>query len=408
MKRHSILFKINLIFFIGFIALLLLSAVMMHLNHKFQEHRLFDKMMQVEQVLEPSRWDSEASLLVSIAHSHGLKVIEEPDKAPILMQAISRKPPHGAGGPPPPPVSPIRLDDRDYLHYHKGAIDKLFLVVEQTTSPLALLTYAMPMVLVIFILLYIFIRKSLLPLQMLRREIQRYGEGEQVEALSKAAKDEVSIIYQEFVYSVERVRRMENTRKLFLRNIMHELNTPIAKGKLIAAMSQDSNQAILNNIFERLDLLVRELANVERFTSHGTLAHKKSYRLIDIVDHAKDMLYLEEKMPVEMDCETIECDFEMMAIVFKNLIDNAYKYGENLRITYRKGVLSFSNKAQPLRHPLDYYTEPFTKESGYESSQGGLGLGLYIVSELLAKQGYRLVYRYANGQIVFRIEPEAL
>ena len=60
------------------------------------------------------------------------------------------------------------------------------------------------------------------------------------------------------------------------------------------------------------------------------------------------------------------------------------------------------SNGEALKHPLSYYTEPFSQE---EKRNSGFGLGLYIVHSILEKLGCSLTYRYEDGQNIFTVEP---
>lgn len=52
---------------------------------------------------------------------------------------------------------------------------------------------------------------------------------------------------------------IKEARSLFLRNIIHELKTPIMKGSLI---SEDLEQTRLGQIFERMNYLLDEFSKI--------------------------------------------------------------------------------------------------------------------------------------------------
>ena len=182
-----------------------------------------------------------------------------------------------------------------------------------------------------------------------------------------------------------------------MRNIYHELNTPITKGKILAELIEDSkNKKILESLFERLDNLVKELYKIERITSKNYKLQRKKIPIIELIDSAKELLYL-DKIPHNITNERLFCDFDAMVIVFKNLIDNAIKYGKEAKILYENGSICFLSKGEKLEHNLSYYTQAFVSEN--ES----LGFGLYIVEEILAMHNMQLYYYHKNGVNYFCI-----
>jgi sigma-B regulation protein RsbU (phosphoserine phosphatase) len=87
--------------------------------------------------------------------------------------------------------------------------------------------------------------------------------------------------------------------------------------------------------------------------------------------------------------EPVNCDSDRIAQLLSNLLANAIKHGDPDSPVYihafsSKGNLeiSVSNKGVPIPEDLhDYLFTPFTREVN-RPSQHGLGLGLYISSEI--------------------------
>jgi two-component system OmpR family sensor kinase len=261
-------------------------------------------------------------------------------------------------------------------------------------------------VLLFLSIMYWLLRGSLRPLRELQRDIELYGEGklEKFEITSK--QDEVSLVANAFYKVVEKLQHLKASRTLFVRNIFHELNTPVTKGKLIAEIVEDEKlKPTLESIFTRLNVLLKELAQVEQITSQSMELSKVQIPLYELLDEARELLFIEEEIPSNIEEQMIEADFTMMSLVFKNLIDNAYKYGENLEIDVKQeGSITFISEGTPLRYDLSHYTEAFSRGDGLQNTKG-FGLGLYIVSEILQKHGMQLTYSHEKGKNKFSIEP---
>ena len=98
----------------------------------------------------------------------------------------------------------------------------------------------------------------------------------------------------------------------------------------------------------------------------------------------------------------ITVDPDHFALVLKNLIDNAVKFSPDHKATIRATPkkIEVLSKGEPLKHPLSYYTEPFSQE---EKKNDGFGLGLYIVNAILNIHGARFSYRYEKENNIFEI-----
>ncbi|MFP4333351.1 MAG: ArsS family sensor histidine kinase [Campylobacterales bacterium] len=290
------------------------------------------------------------------------------------------------------------LDDREKGNYMVAKIPK----EEQRGSYLYIsLLLGSNGVLLAF---YLFVLKKLYPLKRLKKQIKLFSDGDLSISTKISGRDEIAEVSNEFDRAIARIRSLEESRSLFLRNIMHELNTPIAKGKLVSEMlEEDKNSNRLKKIFSRLEFLLDEFAKIERVTSGVFELDKKRFRAIDVLDGTKDLLLLEDreldvacKEPLEFDV-----DFNLFCIALKNLIDNALKYGEGTpKVLIDKNSISIKSKGEEIEN-LDF-TKAFNRPK--ETSSKGLGLGLYITSNIIKKHGFELEYSYSDTYNIFSIK----
>lgn len=245
------------------------------------------------------------------------------------------------------------------------------------------------------------------PLRRLRKQIARFGEGDMGVSFKTSGSDEIALIANELDSTQNKIRSLIESRTLFLRNIMHELKTPIAKGRIVTTMLGDEKQrGRFEGIFERLESLIGEFALIEEITSGNQYHDKKEYRLIDIIDGAIDLAMVEyESVERTIDASVkIEVDYRLFVTAVKNLIDNAIKYSleKKMAIWMEEGEIIFANIGEPLKKPLSYYIEPFTKEHPTKDS---FGLGLYIVDAILKEHNYVLAYERRENRNCFICVP---
>ena len=192
-----------------------------------------------------------------------------------------------------------------------------------------------------------------------------------------------------------------------MRNMMHELKTPITKGRIVAEMLDDeSTKKILVRAFERMNELISELAEIERVTTQSFEPNMEYVTLEEVIEESQEML-MAEKSCVKIDIENkaLTTDIKFMALAIKNLLDNGIKYSKDKCVLLRtnESFIEVVSQGDALEHPLSYYTEPFSQA---EKRSSGFGLGLYIVNSILEKLGYKLGYRYEEGKNIFMIEPD--
>ena len=260
-------------------------------------------------------------------------------------------------------------------------------------------------VFLLIMLLYLWIMKSFRPLSKLKAQIQTFSQGNLNIECKSDKQDEIAEVANEFDHAVTTIRELLQSRQLFLRAIMHELKTPIGKGRLVSEMVVDEkNKARLHSIFERLNLLIDEFAKIEKITSKNFDLNIHTYKMSDLVEASIDMLMVDnpqEFITVNiLQDYTVDVDFEMFTLIIKNLLDNGIKYSINrhIRVKIVDNRLYIINKGKELSEPLPNYFKPF------HTSQKGLGLGLYIVKSILDIHKRELGYEYnRDGENVFTI-----
>jgi len=260
------------------------------------------------------------------------------------------------------------------------------------------------LVFVLIMILYFWVIRSLRPLSELKNKIKTFSEGNLDISCASDNNDEIAEVANEFDHAVTTIRELIHSRQLFLRAIMHELKTPIAKGRLVSEMLDDEkSKKRMHSIFERLNLLIDEFAKIEKITSKNFKLNIKPYKMSDLVEGSIDLLMVDNPKQL-IDIKIIQdyqvdVDFELLTLVIKNLIDNGIKYSndKHIRILVNHHKLTLVNKGDPLKEPLENYYKPF------HTSKNGLGLGLYIVKSILEIHQMELAYAYKDGENIFTI-----
>ena len=260
---------------------------------------------------------------------------------------------------------------------------------------------------VLLLLLYFAVLKKLYPLKKLHQQIQRFAQGDMNVEITYEHDDEIGKIAKSFDDAIKHIDHLSTSKNLFMRNLMHELKTPITKGRIVVEMLDDeATKKVLIRAFERMNELISELAEIERVTTQSFEPNFEYIMLSELIEESKDLL-MSEGSCVHTDVEemALTTDKKLMVLVLKNLLDNALKYGKDKCALLRthNGMIEVVSKGDPLEHPLSYYTEPFSQA---EKRSAGFGLGLYIVDSILKKIGYRLGYRYEEGNNIFMLVPE--
>jgi two-component system OmpR family sensor kinase len=259
----------------------------------------------------------------------------------------------------------------------------------------------------LLLLLYLAVLKKLSPLKKLHKQIQRFAQGDMQTRITYLYDDEIGKIAKSFDDAIVHIGELSQSKNLFMRNMMHELKTPITKGRIIVEMIEDESiKKVLVRAFERMNELISQLAELERVTTHSFEPNFEYIMLSEIVDESQELLMTQSNcVEVEIEDRALTTDKNLMALVIKNLVDNGLKYGEGKQVILRTNnkVIEVVSQGTALEHPLSYYTEPFSQA---EKRSAGFGLGLYIVESILQKLGHRLSYEYEDGNNIFSIVSE--
>ena len=300
----------------------------------------------------------------------------------------------------------FEIDGKIYLFFEKFDTQILIKDLESKNLTNSFYTiFVFVSLLIVITILYINTLKKLLPLKELKDKVINFGDEKfDFELSNSSSKDEVTLLANEFKKSAQKLKNIKESRNIFIRNIMHELKTPITKGKFLLQLEKsDENIEKLKMVFNRLESLINEFATIEELISQNRVLEKKSYFLEDLLDNAKDILMIDDNC-VKNSYENIKLNvnFKLFSIAIKNLIDNAIKYSNDKKVevlTQNEDIL-FVNSGKKLEGDFEKYLEPFYSKSSNES----FGLGLYIVFNILKANGYNLLYKYEDGKNIFIVK----
>ena len=285
--------------------------------------------------------------------------------------------------------SSLLLKDEDYQPYRYDLIKIIFGVV-----------------FVIIIIAYVLTLRKLKPLRTLKRQMDRFAKGDLEIDCKTDGEDEIAQVSNSFHNAVAQINKLNQSRQLFLRNIMHELKTPITKGRISAEMLENGKQKErLIGTFEKLELLINEFASIEQITSGEGIKNIKPYRLIDMLDEALDLAMVpSSQVDVTIEDEIVlHVDFRLFTTAMKNMIDNGIKYSldQRMSINATKSKISFISQGNPLKYDLSHYLEPFVQE---KTSHQSFGLGLYIVHNIVKAHHIDFTYEHKESYNYFNFE----
>ena len=402
MNRQSIFFTISVSFIISVILVITSFLILITNDHKVKEDQFLDKYTPImKMVLRQERVGIDDNFLKNLEEMGYALFTEDSQqnaitynpKTKILVEKIHPRNDDI--------FRVLNLDDKNYIYVKKR--NGTLLVRDDNSSSsnsqiYIILVFAI--LLITIILVYLITLRKLMPLKILKDKVKTLGdENFDFDCCNSNSKDEVSLLGMEFKKTALKLKSLKEARNIFIRNIMHELKTPITKGKFLTQLEQnEENNEKLKSVFTRLESLINEFASIEELISSSKNIEKKFYFLEDIIDNAKDILMVEEENVIgKYENKKLEINFKLFSIAIKNLIDNALKYSPNKEVIIKNDEqnIIFENQGEALENPLESYFEPFS--SNEDKSKDSFGLGLYIVYNILKANAYTLEYEHIDG-----------
>lgn len=231
---------------------------------------------------------------------------------------------------------------------------------------------------------------------------QDYNLDSEIRIHSEENFIEFSILQKSFKNMLIRLKEQSQLQIDFVNNASHELKTPIFVIKGYVDMLNDWGKDDKEVLDEGLIVLKKEIQNMQELTekllflakSKNLIAEKNNINLDNVLKEVIDNLsfaYPKQKINYISSEIFIDSDIALLKLLFKNLIENAIKYGKdnpiNIELKKEKKVkliiedfgVGISEKALP--HIFErFYREDEARNREIKS----YGLGLSIVKEIIS------------------------
>lgn len=213
---------------------------------------------------------------------------------------------------------------------------------------------------------------------------------------------EFSILQKSFKNMLSRLEEQSQSQSNFVNNASHELKTPIFVLKGYVDMLNDWGKNDKEVLDESLIILKKEIQNMQDLTekllflakSKNLVVEKKSVNLDTILKETIDNLnfaYPDQLINYSSVEIFIDSDDALLRLLFKNLIENAIKYGNNSPVNV---ILEKGRKIKVIiqdfglgisKEALPHIFERFYREDEARNREiKSYGLGLSIVNEILS------------------------
>ncbi len=202
--------------------------------------------------------------------------------------------------------------------------------------------------------------------------------------------------------------RLSQRQSDFIDSVTHELKTPIASLRLyletlelrsLSDEKRDEFYITMKSELERLDHLISQLLEVKRLDALGMESDPEDVPLEPLIRHCARVECNRRQLEID---HVFEFDFEptvihtrriLLEMIFRNVIDNAIKYGSSeprilIQVRLSKGgrvttrIIDNGEGVDPEIRK-DIFKIFYRGESELERRKTGTGLGLYIVRTLV-------------------------
>jgi signal transduction histidine kinase len=200
-------------------------------------------------------------------------------------------------------------------------------------------------------------------------------------------------------YSLHPIRRAMHLNKEFIRDILHDVNTPIASIAVNLKMLQKKfgEHRAFDRIWNNIETIGVMRENLHAYLGHKT-QEKSSFDLRDVLVQRLEyfrVLYpsiqFESWVPEGV---TLHTERNSFVRIIDNLLSNAAKYNKpngSVRLEMEGDTLIIQDTGKGIRHP----NKAFLRH--YKEGERGMGLGLHIVWQLCRELGIEVALESTIG-----------
>lgn len=303
------------------------------------------------------------------------------------------------------------FDEQRFVVYKDGMDRYAFTLHLNFEHKFPVLPLAVATLLSIFytIIAYKFVNRMFRPLVSIKEGASHFARGDfsyPIEVKGHGQLAELSHSIQEMGKKIQGM--LESKRGLLLA-IAHELRTPITRAKLHLELLDNSNKKEdLSYELEEMSSLINDLLESERLKEgHKSLILEK--RDMSLLVKTCVAYFSKEGIDIQTEQCLIEVDSIRYSLAIKNILSNAVRHGlgHPISIIQTGESISITNTGEKI-HPdeIDKITDAFyrpDKSRVRMNDGGGVGLGLYLVSQIVKAHGHKLVITSTDEVTTFKI-----
>jgi len=298
--------------------------------------------------------------------------------------------------------------DVKYIRYQQPTGDYVFAVPDRSRdrwqqSKLHIL--ALIVIALVFTGVYFLMRRILAPISILHEATQRVGKGNLNHEVIVQGNSELARLANSFNLMVRQVREMVAAKEQLLRDVSHELRSPLTRIKVLLEMVEPPErvQQIRADIRE-LEELITSILETARHFHQLNRPSMEDIDLHDLIaeiikqrgDGAADLILAPADKAV-----VARIDRRLFKRVVDNLIKNALIHGQpapspvKVRVQHGNDCIELTvTDSGPgiSEHDLSHLIEPFYQTDKSRSGENvGFGLGLSLCKTIVEAHGGELI-----------------
>lgn len=279
---------------------------------------------------------------------------------------------------------------------------------------------------------FLLARYLVAPVDRLRRATRQLAAGDlnvRVLATLGGRQDDLALLAADLDAMAERVRTLLETKQRLLRDLSHELRSPLARMQLALSLARRGDGVVAERQLSRIaieaDRLEQLIGRTLRLARMETPVHALERTSVEIGELLAQIVEEVEIEATERGCRVIlnhtgtaalQADVTLLASAFENIVRNAVRYspeGGVVQITTRPSsetragrpaavIIEIQDQGPGVPETaLSLIFEPFYRvDAARDHADGGGGLGLAIAARAVSLHGGTIEARNHGGLLM--------
>lgn len=220
---------------------------------------------------------------------------------------------------------------------------------------------------------------------------------------------------------IDDFKQLQTQKDNFLGIASHELKTPLTSLKLYTQFIESNLMKLgdtknadvakrMNSQIDKLSELINDLLDVTKIQKGNIQMNESEFNFDQLIDEVIVEQQMSARHKIILSSDTIgnvTTDRHRVSQVMSNLISNAIKYSPNadeiiVTVEVRDGIIKYSVRDFGIGIPEDKQHKVFEQyyrvSGNKEHTFPGLGLGLYISSEIIKRMGGKIYVLSTEGK----------